>query len=68
VIQKGVLERLRAFAAAGGKVIFVGRTPTMVVGRTFLNPEAGAPDLGFATLEPAPRNHARRRACHPTSN
>jgi beta-galactosidase GanA len=31
VIQKGVLERLRAFAAAGGKVIFVGRTPTMVV-------------------------------------
>jgi hypothetical protein len=25
----------------------------MVVGRSFLNPEAGAPDLGFATLEPA---------------
>jgi alpha-L-rhamnosidase len=53
VIQKSVLERLRAFAAAGGKVIFVGHPPTMVVGRSFLNPEAGAPDLGFATLEPA---------------
>ena len=53
VIQKKMLERLRAFAAAGGKVIFVGRTPSMVVDRTFLNPEA-APDLSFATLEPTP--------------
>lgn len=52
VIQQSVLERLRAFAAAGGKAIFVGRTPTMIVGRTFLNPEAGVPDLSFATLEP----------------
>lgn len=54
VIQKAVLERLRKFAAAGGKVIFVGGTPTMVVDRTFLHPEAGAPDLSFATIEPAP--------------
>jgi hypothetical protein len=53
VIQKSVLDRLRAFAAAGGKVVFVGRTPTMVVDRTFRNPETGAPDLSFATLEPA---------------
>ena len=65
VIQKGVLERLRAFAAAGGKVVFVGRTPTMVVGRTFLNPEAGAPDLGFATLEPTPEITARVVAALP---
>ncbi len=49
VIQKNVLDRLRAFAAAGGKVIFVGRTPTMVVDRSFLN-ATGAPDLHFATL------------------
>jgi hypothetical protein len=48
-----MLERLRAFAASGGKVVFVGRTPSMVVDRTFLNPE-GAPDLSFATLEPKP--------------
>jgi hypothetical protein len=54
VIQKNVLDRLRAFAAAGGKVVFVGRTPTMVVDRTFFRPEAGAPDLSFATLEPTP--------------
>jgi len=51
VITKPVLERLRAFAAAGGKVVFVGRTPTMVVDRTFLHAE-GPPDLSFATIEP----------------
>ncbi len=54
VIQQSVLARLRAFATVGGKVIFVGRTPTMIVGRTFLNSEADAPDLSFATLEPTP--------------
>ena len=53
-IDKRALERLRSFAAAGGRVIFVGRTPALVVGRSFLNPEPGAPDLSFATLEPAP--------------
>ncbi|MGD1086774.1 MAG: glycosyl hydrolase [Verrucomicrobiota bacterium] len=52
VITKAVLERLRAFAAAGGKVVFVGRTPTMVVDRTFLQAE-GPPDLSFATIEPS---------------
>jgi hypothetical protein len=49
VITKAVLDRLRAFAANGGKVIFVGRTPTMVVDKTFLN-AGGPPDLSFATL------------------
>jgi hypothetical protein len=53
VIQKKMLERLRTFATAGGKVIFAGRTPSMVVDRTFLNPE-DKPDLSFATLEPLP--------------
>jgi hypothetical protein len=54
VIQKSVLDRLRAFAAAGGKVIFVGRTPTIVAGQSILNAEPGLPDLSFATLEPTP--------------
>ena len=54
VIEKAVLELLKAFAAGGGKVIFVGRTPTMVADRTFLN-GVGSPDLSFATLlEPTP--------------
>ena len=52
VIQKDMLDRLRAFAAQGGKVIFAGRTPTLVVDKSFLHHEAGAPDLSFATLEP----------------
>jgi hypothetical protein len=52
VIQKSVLDRLRTFAAAGGKVIFVGRTPTIVVDQSFLHHPQGAPDLSFATLEP----------------
>jgi hypothetical protein len=64
VIQKAVLERLRAFAAGGGKVIFVGRTPAMVVDRTFLHPDP-APDLGFATLEPSPEITARVIAALP---
>jgi len=54
VIQKNVLERLRAFAAGGGKVVFVGRTPTQIIDKTFLHPEPGTPDLSFATLEPTP--------------
>jgi hypothetical protein len=53
VIQKNMLKRLRAFSAAGGKVVFVGRKPSMVVDRTFLDPE-GAPDLSFAIIEPLP--------------
>ena len=52
VIQKNVLQRLRAFAAAGGKVIFVGRRPQMVVDTSFLRYEAAVPDLSFALLEP----------------
>jgi hypothetical protein len=52
VISRASLDRLRAFAAAGGKVVFVGKTPEMVVERTFLHP-AGAPDLSFAIREPA---------------
>ena len=64
VIQKGVLERLRAFAAGGGRVVFVGRTPAMVVDRTFLHPDP-APNLSFATLEPAPEITARVVAALP---
>jgi hypothetical protein len=50
VISRASLDRLRAFANGGGKVIFMGETPTMVVDRTFLHP-GPAPDLGFAMHE-----------------
>jgi len=54
VIYKKVLDRLRTFVAAGGKVVFVGSTPSMIVEKTFLDAK-GTPDLSFATLlEPKP--------------
>jgi hypothetical protein len=59
VITRAALDRLRAFRAQGGKVIFVGRTPNQVIERTFLKPAGGAPDLSFAVLEPAEEITAR---------
>ena len=51
VVTRTGLERFQAFVKAGGKVIFVGRTPTLVVDRTFRDAaKDAAPDLGFATL------------------
>jgi len=53
VITRAGLERLQAFVKAGGKAIFVGKAPKLVVDKTFLNAK-DAPDLSFATLmEPA---------------
>jgi hypothetical protein len=49
VITRTGLERFQAFVKAGGKVIFVGKTPKLVVDKTFLNSK-DAPDLSFATL------------------
>jgi hypothetical protein len=53
VISRAALTRLRAMAAAGGRVIFDGVAPTIVVDRTFRD-ASEKPDLSFATLiEPA---------------
>jgi len=49
VITRAGLDRFQAFVKAGGKVIFVGKTPTLVVDKTFRDAK-GAPDLSFATL------------------
>jgi len=49
VITRTGLERLRAFAKSGGKVIFVGKTPRMILDRTFMDAK-DVPDLTFATL------------------
>jgi hypothetical protein len=38
----------------------------MVVDKTFLHPEAGAPDLSFATIEPTPEITDRVLAALPT--
>jgi hypothetical protein len=53
VITRSGLERLQAFVKAGGKAIFVGKTPSLIVDKTFLYAK-DVPDLGFATwIEPA---------------
>jgi hypothetical protein len=48
-ISRAALERLRTFAAAGGKVIFIGRPPASVVAESFLH-AGGAAEIGWATL------------------
>jgi hypothetical protein len=65
VITRTGLERFQAFVKAGGKVIFVGKTPKLVVDKTFLNAK-DAPDLSFATLiEPSGDITARVLAALP---
>lgn len=52
VISRAALDRLKAFAAAGGKVIFLGRLPVIANGSTFL--DAAAPgDFSWAITETA---------------
>lgn len=49
VITRTGLDRLREFAKQGGKVIFVGKTPSLVIDKTFMDAKE-KPDLSFATL------------------
>lgn len=50
-ISKMALERLKNFANSGGKVVFLGRTPSIVVEKTFRN-ASGLKDLNWAIHEP----------------
>ncbi len=49
VITRTGLTRLQAFVKQGGKVIFVGKTPSLIMDKTFLDMKE-KPDLSFATL------------------
>ena len=49
VITRTGLARLQAFAKQGGKVIFVGKTPSLILDKTFMDAKE-KPDLSFATL------------------
>jgi len=49
VITRAGLARIQAFAKQGGKVIFVGKTPSLIVDKTFMDAK-DVPDLSFATL------------------
>jgi hypothetical protein len=50
-LSQAALARLRAFAASGGQVIFLGRAPLLVVDRTFLLATVPA-DTSWALHEP----------------
>ncbi len=49
VITRTGLTRLKEFVQQGGKVIFVGKTPTLILDKTFMDAK-DKPDLSFATL------------------
>jgi hypothetical protein len=50
-ISKAALDNLRAFASAGGKVIFFGAAPKLVMDKNFLT-ATGPADISWARLEP----------------
>jgi hypothetical protein len=51
-ISQAALDHLQAFAAVGGKVIFIGGAPQLIMGKNFLT-AAPPGDLSWAVVEPA---------------
>jgi hypothetical protein len=53
LLSQMAVDRLRSFAAGGGRVLFLGRTPSLMAGRTILDARAPRPDeFAWATLVP----------------
>jgi len=53
LISQAVLERLRSFATSGGHVLYLGRTPSLIAGKTILNARTPGPDeFSWATVVP----------------
>jgi len=52
IISRAAFDRLQAFTKGGGKVLFLGRTPSLISGKTILDAKAAAPtDFAWATVE-----------------
>ncbi len=52
ILSQTELDRLKALASGGGKVLFLGRTPSLISGKTILDARAATPaDFAFATVE-----------------
>jgi alpha-L-rhamnosidase len=52
VLPQASLDRLKAFAKGGGKVLFLGRTPSLISGKTILDARAATTaDFAWATVE-----------------
>ena len=53
ILSQGSMTNLQSFAKAGGKVLFLGSTPTMIAGKTILDARAATPaDFVWATVVP----------------
>jgi hypothetical protein len=53
LLSQATLDRLRGFAAGGGHVLFLGRTPSLISGRTILDARAAtAADFSWASVVP----------------
>ncbi len=52
VLSQAELDRLKALVKGGGKVLFLGKTPTMISGKSIMDSRAATPaDFAFATVE-----------------
>jgi hypothetical protein len=53
ILSESALDRLHQFALAGGHVVFLGRTPSLISARTILNARPAAPaDFAWAQIIP----------------
>jgi len=52
LLSQAALDRLRIFAQGGGRVLFLGRTPSLIAGKTILDARAAVPaEFAWATVE-----------------
>ena len=52
LLSQDVLDRLRTFAGAGGHVLFLGHTPSLIAGRTIRDARPATPaDFSWASVE-----------------
>jgi len=52
ILSQAELDRLRVFVKGGGKVLFLGRTPTLISRKTIIDARAAtADDFAWATVE-----------------
>ena len=72
VLSKAALDRLRIFASTGGRVLFLGRAPSLISGKTILDARTPTPaDFAWATivqgeLPPTPTPPAQPPTTPPT--
>jgi len=73
LLSQAALDRLRGFADGGGHVLFLGRTPSLISGRTILDARASKPaEFSWASvvageLSPTPTPPAQPPASPPTA-